>query len=78
MDFQISFNGKTEVFEKYKHMIEFIDQSLAQWNNFENKNVTITVKKIKGQLKTHEIHVEETIQTQDVFGQSQRPYKGQG
>lgn len=69
MDFQIIVNDNTLITDQYQDALDFIARETAQWNNFyPEAPMYISIKKVSSQGHTLGIHVNEIVDTKDVFG----------
>jgi hypothetical protein len=69
MDFEITINGETRVYELHEDVKRFIDDKTAYWNNFApEETLVIQLRKIPGQAETIGISVDEKVVLKDIFG----------
>lgn len=69
MNFEISICGDIRVFEQYQDVLDFINEKMAYWNNFESHTMfDIWVRKIPSQTETLGVSVKEDINLEDIFG----------
>jgi len=72
MDFEVtvSLNGNKEIktFDQYEHAINFINSSIAQWNNFDSKKpIVVTVKKITSYSNTIGVSVSDETESSELL-----------
>ena len=69
MDFEITIGQNTRVFEQYYDALGFINECMAQWNNFQPHLILdIRIKKIPAAAPTLGVTVEEAIDAAEIFG----------
>ena len=69
MDFQVQVDQDTETFDQYHQALAFIDQKLAEWNNFHPEEpLYIVVKKIENDTETLGIQTSEKVDIKAIFG----------
>lgn len=69
MDFKVTANNQTQTFEQYRDALNYVDQIMAQWNNFAaHQPLNITVEKVQSHTETHNLQVDEQFKVGDIFG----------
>lgn len=62
MNFEIQIGDEVRIFEEYYHVLNFINERMAYWNNFEShKFMKVLIRKIPSGTETLGISVEEKV-----------------
>ena len=60
MDFEVTVNDETKVFEQYQEALQYIDGKMAYWNNFESHmGLHIHLEKVKSPTDTIGVNVDD-------------------
>lgn len=69
MDFSIQIGNKTKTFDQYHQLLSFLDQQLAQWNNFSSEEpLYIAIKKVENDTETLSVQTSEKVDIKAIFG----------